>query len=111
MMLYLRIDVKRVFGKVPTGKTGRFFSSLASDAISIGRFEETLTTCVAINCCDARDAEEEFSRRDDELYQRYPNANVSIRSISAKEYDFFMRKEECFDDFMHRILNGKVVVA
>jgi hypothetical protein len=108
MMLYLRIDVKRVFGKVPSGKTGRFFASLAADAISSGRFEETHTTCIAINCCNARDAEEEFSRRDDELYQRYPNATVSIRAISEKEYDIFMDKEERFDDWMHCVLNGKV---
>lgn len=109
MMLYLKIDVKRVFGKVPSGKTGRFFASLASDAISTGRFEETHTIYEAIDCCDSRDAEKEFGRRDDELYQRFPDATVSIRCITAKEYDIYMEKEERFDDFMHRILNGKVV--
>ena len=108
MMLYLRIDVKRVFGKVPSGKTGRFFACLASDAISTGRFEETHTIYEAINCCDSRDAEEEFTRRDDELYQRYPNACVTIRCISANEYDSSMEKEERFDDWMHRVLHGKV---
>ena len=105
MMLYLRIDVKRVFGKVPYGRTGKFFASLESDAIWSGRFEETHTTCVAIDCCNASDAEEEFIRRDDELYQRYPNACVTIRMISEKEYDIFEDKEEKFDDFMHQILS------
>jgi hypothetical protein len=107
-MLYLRIDVTRVFGKVPSGKTGRFFASLASDAISSGRFEETHTEVIAINCCDERDANEEFRRRDDDLYSKFPNARVSIRAISEKEYDLNVYKNEVFDDFMHRILNGKV---
>jgi hypothetical protein len=109
MMLYLRIDVTRVFGKVPSGKTGRFFASLASDAISSGRFEETHTEVIAINCCDERDANEEFRRRDDELYSKFPNSRVSIRAITANEYDSYAYKNEQFDDFMHRILNGKVV--
>lgn len=107
MMLYLRIDVKRVFGKVPSGKTGRFFASLASEAISTGRFEETHTTFLAINCCDERDANEEFRRRDDELYKMYPNACVSIRVISETKYDEYISQEEEFDIFMHRILRGK----
>ncbi len=109
MMLYLRIDVTRIFGKVPTGKTGRFFSSLASDAISTGRFDETYTEFVAINCCDERDANDEFRRRDNELYDKFPNSRVSIRAITANEYDYYALQDEKFDDFMHRILNGKVV--
>ena len=108
MMLYMRIEVKRGFGKVPSSKAGRFFASLAADAISTGRFEETHTTCIAVDCCDERDANREFARRGNDLFELYENAAVSIRAISAKEYDDFMEKEERFDDFMHRILNGKV---
>lgn len=108
MMLYLRIEVTRIFGKVPTGRTGRFFAVLASEAISSGRFDETHTEYLAINCCDERDANEEFRRRDNELCSKFPNAIVSIRCITANEYDYYKSQEEEFDDFMHRILNGKV---
>jgi hypothetical protein len=109
MMLYLRIEVTRIFSKVPTGRTGRFFAALDSEAISSGRFDETTTYCLAVNCCDERDANREFRRRDEEIRDRHPNACVSIRSINATEYDYYQSREEVFDDFMHQILGGKVV--
>lgn len=108
-MLYLRVEVTRICGKVPSGRTGRFFAVLTSEAISSGRFDETTTEFLAVNCCDERDANREFRRRDGEIRQRFPNAIVSIRAISANEYEYYKSQEEVFDDFMHRILEGKVV--
>lgn len=109
MMLYLRVDVTRIFGKVPSGRTGRFFAALTSEAISSGRFDETTTEYIAVDCCDERDANREFRRRDGEIRETFPNAIVSIRAINATDYDYYKSQEEVFDDFMHRILGGKVV--
>ena len=109
MMLYLKVDVTRIFSKVPSGRTGRFFAALTSEAISSGRFDETTTEYLAVNCSDERDAHCEFRRRDEEIRDRFPHACVSIRSINATEYDYYQSQEEEFDDFMHRILGGKVV--
>lgn len=109
MMLYLKVEVTRIFGKVPSGRTGRFFAVLTSEAISSGRFDETTTYCLAMNCCNERDANREFNRLDGEIRDKYKNACVSIRAISATEYDYFQSREEVFDDFMHQILGGKVV--
>lgn len=108
MMLYMRVDVTRIFGKTPTGRTGRFFAALTSEAISSGRFDETHTEFLAINCCDERDANQEFRRRDEEIRHRFPNACVAIRSLSETEYDYYLSRDEVFDNFMHRILGGKV---
>lgn len=109
MMLYLRVEVTRIFGKVPPGKTSRFFAALTSEAISSGRFDETMTDYIALNCIDERDANREFRRLENAAREQFPNACVSIRAITANEYDFYQSKEEEFDDFMHRILGGKVV--
>ena len=109
MMLYLRVEVTRICGKVPSGRTGRFFAVLTSEAISSGRFDETRTEYIAVNCCDERDANSEFSRREQETRKMFPDACVTIRSITPNEYDYYKSQEEVFDDFMHRILGGKVV--
>jgi hypothetical protein len=109
MMLYLKVDVTRIFGKTPSGRTGRFFAALTSAAIASGRFDETSTEYLAVNCCDERDANSEFRRREQEIRESFPNACVSIRAINATEYDYYKSQEEVFDDFMHRILGGKVV--
>jgi hypothetical protein len=109
MMLYLKIEITRIFGKVPSGRTGRFFAALTSEAISSGRFDETTTEYLAINCCDERDANREFRRIDEHVRDKFPNAIVSIRAINATEYDYYKSLEEVFDDFMHQILVGKVV--
>jgi hypothetical protein len=109
MMLYLKVEITRIFGKVPSGRTGRFFAVLTSEAISSGRFDETTTEYLAINCCDERDANRELRRIDEHVRDKFPNACVSIRAIGATEYDYYKSLEEVFDDFMHQILGGKVV--
>lgn len=106
-MLYLRVDILRKFGKAPVGRP--FFDDLKAYANNFGRFEETLTEFFAISCCNERDANSEFIRKEQEIRERFPNACVSICSLSANEYDYYLDQEELFDDFMHRVLEGKVV--
>lgn len=107
MMLYLRCEVTRKFGKAPIGRP--FFDDLKSDANNCGRFDESMTDHIALNCCDERDANREFRRIENAAREQFPNACVSIRAITPNEYDYYQSQEEEFDDFMHRILGGKVV--
>jgi hypothetical protein len=99
-MLYLKIQVTRVYGKVPSGKPSRFFSSLASDAIASGRFDETRTEYAAINCCDLRDADQEFEMRRVQLKEAFNDSNViwSIRRLTKHEHDMAMRQQEIFEE-------------
>jgi hypothetical protein len=100
MMLYLKIEITRVYGKVPSGKPSRFFASLASDAIASGRFDETRTEYYAINCCDMRDADQEYEMRRLQLKEAFHDSNVvwSIRRLTKHEHDTAMALQDKFEE-------------
>ena len=83
MIAYIETKITRMFGEMPSG----------------GRFNETITTYNAIDCCDAVDAEQEVRRRKSNLADKYTDKNVwfNVRQLSSEEFEMVCVLDEAFE--------------
>ena len=97
MIAYIETTITRFYGKVPPSK---WFASCSSDAIALGRFDESSTTYEVVDCCDSFDVEQEVLRRRNKLIDKYTDKHVwfDVQRISKHDFKLLCVKNKDFEN-------------